>query len=62
MECYYAGQVPGYPKAEIISKVELYLAKGAQEVWVVYEDGRITTYSHVVEIKQSAFAPDAQNL
>jgi len=33
-----------------------------QEVWVIYEDGRITTYSHVGEIEKSALALDAQNL
>ena len=53
---------PSNFKAEITGKVELYLAKGAQEVWVVYEDGRITTYSHVGEIEQSACAFDAQRL
>ncbi|WP_339134814.1 MAG: Uma2 family endonuclease [Candidatus Electrothrix sp. GW3-4] len=49
-------------KAEITGKVELYLAKGAQEVWVVYEDGRITTFSHIGEIKKSSLVPDAQKL
>ncbi|RWX47756.1 putative restriction endonuclease [Candidatus Electrothrix communis] len=53
---------PSNSKAEITGNVELYLAKGAQEVWVIYEDGRITTYSHVGEIEQSALAPAAQNL
>ncbi|WP_446008044.1 Uma2 family endonuclease [Candidatus Electrothrix sp.] len=53
---------PSNSKVEISGKVNLYLAKGAQEVWVVYEDGKITTYSHVGEIEQSALAPDAQNL
>ncbi|MDU9050874.1 MAG: Uma2 family endonuclease [Candidatus Electrothrix sp. Rat3] len=53
---------PSNSKVEITGKVNLYLAKGAQEVWVVYEDGKITTYSHVGEIEQSVFAPDAQNL
>lgn len=53
---------PSNSKAEIIDKVELYLAKGAQEVWVVYEDGRIVTYSHVGEIEHSALASAAQKL
>ncbi|MCI5223631.1 MAG: Uma2 family endonuclease, partial [Candidatus Electrothrix sp. AR4] len=53
---------PSNSKAEITGKVNLYLAKGAQEVWVVYEDGRITTYSHIGEIEKSALAPDAQKL
>ncbi|MCI5141439.1 MAG: Uma2 family endonuclease, partial [Candidatus Electrothrix sp. ATG1] len=53
---------PSNSKAEITGKVDLYLAKGAQEVWVVYEDGRITTFSHTGEIEQSTLAPDAQEL
>ena len=53
---------PSNSKAEIIGKVELYLAKGAQEVWVVYEGGKIVTYSHVGEIEHSALASDAQKL
>ena len=51
---------PSNSKAEMTGKVNLYLAKGAQEVWVVYEDGRVATYSHIGEIKQSALALDAQ--
>ena len=51
---------PSNSKAEITGKVNLYLAKGAQEIWVVYEGGRITTYSHIGEIKKSTLAPDAQ--
>ncbi|MCI5226821.1 MAG: Uma2 family endonuclease [Candidatus Electrothrix sp. AX2] len=53
---------PSNSKAEITSKVNRYLAKGAQEVWVVYEDGRIMTFSHIGEIEQSTLAPDAQKL
>ncbi|MCI5193797.1 MAG: Uma2 family endonuclease [Candidatus Electrothrix sp. AU1_5] len=53
---------PSNSKAEITGKVDLYLAKGAQEVWVVYEDGRITIYSHIGEIQKSTLAPDAQKL
>ena len=53
---------PSNSKAEITGKVDLYLAKGAQEVRVVYESGKITTYSHIGEIEQSVFAPDAQKL
>ena len=53
---------PSNSKAEITGKVDLYLAKGAQEVWVVYEDGRITTFSHIGEIEKSTLVPDAQEL
>ena len=53
---------PSNSKAELTGKVDLYLAKGAQEVWVVYEDGRMTTFSHIGEIKKSSLVPDAQKL
>ncbi len=53
---------PSNSKAEITGKVNLYLAKGAQEVWVVYEDGRIMTVSHIGDIEKSTLAPDAQKL
>ncbi|MCP4995336.1 MAG: Uma2 family endonuclease [Gammaproteobacteria bacterium] len=53
---------PSNSRAEITAKVELYLAKGAQEVWVVYEDGNIITFTHTGEIEKSTMAPDAQGL
>ena len=53
---------PSNSKAEITEKVNLYLAKGAMEVWVIYNDHRILTYSHIGEIKESSIAPDAQVL
>ena len=53
---------PSNSKLEINEKVNLYLAKGAQEVWVVYEDFRILTFSHTGEIEKSTLAPDAQVL
>lgn len=53
---------PSNSRAEITAKVELYLAKGAQEVWVVYEDGRIITFTHTGEIGKSTMVPDAQCL
>ncbi len=37
---------PSNSKEEISGKVELYLAKGAQEVWVVYEDQRMDVFNH----------------
>ncbi|OQX04191.1 MAG: hypothetical protein BWK73_37040 [Thiothrix lacustris] len=49
---------PSNSKAEIAEKVELYLAKGAQEVWVVYENNRMEIFTHVGAIEQSTFAPD----
>ncbi|OQX06000.1 MAG: hypothetical protein BWK73_32105, partial [Thiothrix lacustris] len=52
---------PSNSKQEIAEKVELYLAKGAQEVWVVYEDKRMETFSHTGQIEQSKFAPDIKS-
>lgn len=45
-------------KQEISEKVELYLAKGAQEVWVVYENNRLELFTHVGAIEQSQFVLD----
>ncbi len=53
---------PSNSKAEITEKVNLYLAKGAHEVWVIYEDNRMHTFSHTGEIERSSISPDAQNL
>lgn len=49
---------PSNSKAEIAEKVELYLAKGAQEVWVVYENNRMEMFTHTGQLEQSQFAPD----
>ncbi|MEE9425432.1 MAG: Uma2 family endonuclease [Methylococcales bacterium] len=53
---------PSNSKEEIATKVNLYLAKGANEVWIVYENGRINTYTHTGEIKESSIAPTAQTI
>ena len=53
---------PSNSKEEISEKVDLYLAKGAQEVWIVDSDHKISTFSHTGEIKNSAIAPGAQKL
>jgi len=53
---------PSNSKAEITGKMDLYLAKGAQEVWGVYEDSRITTFGHIGDIEKSTLAPEAQKL
>ncbi len=37
---------PSNSKGEIEEKVQLYLAKGAHEVWVVNQDGETTYYAH----------------
>ncbi len=51
---------PSNSKAEIAEKIELYLAKGAQEVWIAYDNGKINTFTHAGEIQTSTIAPDAQ--
>ena len=51
---------PSNSKAEIVNKVNLYLAKGAHEVWIVYENGRVDTFTHTGEITDSSFAPAGQ--
>ena len=51
---------PSNSKIEIKEKVELYLAKGANEVWVVYDSGNVLTFTHTGEIEKSLIAPDAQ--
>ncbi len=49
---------PANSKQEISTKVELYLAKGAQEVWVVYEDGRLDIFGHTGQMADSRLAPN----
>jgi len=51
---------PSNSKAEMAQKIELYLAKGAVEVWVVYDNGTINTFTHTGEIETSKLAPNAQ--
>ncbi len=52
---------PSNSKAEISSKIDLYLAKGAIEVWIAHEDNRIDVFTHTGTIEKSNIAPDAQN-
>jgi Uma2 family endonuclease len=51
---------PSNSKVELAEKVQLYLSKGAQEVWIAYENGRIETFSHTGQITASRLAPEAQ--
>ncbi len=44
---------PSNSQGEIDEKIELYLSKGAHEVWIVSEDGKIRYYTHASEIKES---------
>lgn len=49
---------PSNTKAEMENKVELYLAKGAHEVWIVKESKEIIFYSHTGEMKNSELVPE----
>lgn len=49
---------PSNSKAEIEYKSELYLAKGAQEVWVVNNKNEVTIYSHTGKLKKSKLVPN----
>ena len=44
---------PSNSKGEIEEKVNLYLAKGAKEVWVCGEDGQVIYFSHTGQIDKS---------
>lgn len=48
---------PSNTKEEIEHKVELYLAKGALEVWVVSSDKEISYFTHAGQIKKSKIVP-----
>jgi Uma2 family endonuclease len=48
---------PSNSKAEMELKVELYLAKGALEVWIVSSRKEITFYSYTGQIKKSKLVP-----
>jgi Uma2 family endonuclease len=49
---------PSNSKEEIKHKIELCLAKGALEVWVVNQKRQATFYSHTGQIKESRLVPD----
>jgi len=48
---------PSNSKLEIEQKVDLYLAKGALEVWVVSNKKEITFYTHTGKLKKSRLVP-----
>ncbi len=45
--------------AEMEEKVELYLARGAQEVWICEHSGRLRFFVHEGEVERSPLAPEA---
>ena len=44
---------PSNSNTEIVDKIDLYLAKGAKEVWIVDESGNIKIYTHEGVIERS---------
>jgi len=48
---------PSNSKQEIEQKIELYLSKGALEVWVVNQKREVTFYSHTGQLKKSKLVP-----
>ena len=48
---------PSNAPAEIEHKIELYLAKGALEVWVVNQSEELVIHSHVGEFAESGIVP-----
>ena len=44
---------------EMSEKVQLYLARGAQEVWICEASGRLRFFAHEGEIQRSHLAPEA---
>ncbi len=48
-------------RAEINEKIELYLAKGAKEVWVCNAKRTMEYYSHQGKLKKSRLFPDFPN-
>ena len=47
---------PCNSKAEMEEKIRLYLEKGAQEVWIVTEYGKVSFYTHTGRSKKSKIA------
>jgi len=47
---------PSNSKKEMKQKTELYLAKGAQEIWVVYENTKVDIFTHTGKQSESQFS------
>jgi Uma2 family endonuclease len=52
---------PSNAKEEMVEKKELYIAKGAKEVWICYENGNITLFDVAGKIDQSRLFPYFSN-
>ena len=53
---------PSNSPGEMEQKIELYLAKGAQEVWVCAEDGKVRCYEHRGRVEHSRLLGDSVSL
>jgi Uma2 family endonuclease len=49
---------PANSKAEMEEKIRLYLEKGALEVWIVDEYGKVNFYTHTGKLRKSKIASD----
>ena len=47
---------PSDSKQEMALKTELYLARGAQEVWIVHEGAEIDIFTHTGQLTKSQFS------
>lgn len=47
---------PSNSKVEIAGKVDLYLAKGAREVWVVYDNNVMDVFTYKGQVEDSAMS------
>ena len=52
-------QSPPDPWREMEERVQLYLARGAQEVWICEPSGRLRFFAHEGETGRSPLAPEA---
>ena len=52
---------PSDSKQEMAQKTELYLARGAQEVWIVHEGAEIDIFTHTGQLTKSQFSENLVN-
>lgn len=52
---------PSDSKQEMALKTELYLARGAQEVWIVHEGAEIDIFTHTRQLTKSQFSDSLVN-
>ena len=52
---------PSNSKLEMSQKTELYLARGAQEVWIVHEGAQIEIFTHTGQQSKSQFSETLVN-